>query len=387
MRSLAIIVPAAIVLTATHALAEDKKPPNEERVRVANQHPFDVAACAQEPVVISGIPTATTFGIALVLAQPRALECLTPDGARKDQPVTVVRVTATVNDQGASFEASGDNLEPSGAGCLSEVLKRVIKIDPLPMGTAPVRLEGEIVHDGNVHAALQIGVNAPSDWVASARASMMTACGCYGAFTHTRPPVLTADVKLAGGKSEVVFRPGATPEADALGKCLQPGLAALPVPMSDREFRFPLKVVHLHSLDLAPATDLGPELAFQQAELGRLHLFALAELALASRTRAGGAFDGAVAEYQKAPKASLYPALVKRCEALVEADKGWLAAARTLFAKESEMAATTKTLADADPSWKGAAEAIADSRAATEKEVQSATQTLAHDEETCGKLK
>lgn len=388
MRSLSLFVPAAaLLLSSTMALAEDKKPPNEERIRVANQHPFDVAACAQEPVVIQGAPNQTTFAIALVLAQPRALECLTPDGARGDAAVTAVRVAATVNDQGASFEASGDNLTPSGAGCLTEVLKRVIKIDPLPVGAAPVRLEGELVHDGNVHAALQIGVNAPSDWVAAARGSLMGACSCYGAFTGKRPPVLTVDVKLAGGKSEVAFRPGGTPEADALGQCLQPILAALPVPKSDREFRFPFKVVHLHTLDLVPADDLGPELAFQQAELGRLHLFALAELALANRTRAGGAFDGAVAEYQKAPKASLYPALVSKCDALVGADKSWLEAAKALFAKETVMAATTRALAEKDASWKGAADAIAEARAATDKEVQSATQTLAHDEETCGKLR
>ena len=390
MRSVSTIVPAALLLfSVAPAVAGEQKPPppTEERIRVANQHPFDVAACTQEVIELHGTPDRNTLGAALVLAQPRALECLTHDGARGEAPITEVLVTATVSDQGTTWAASGDNLTPSGAGCVSEVLKRVVKIDPLFAGAKPIELQGLMVHDGNVNAALEVGINAPSDWVASVRASMMNACSCYGAYASKRPPLLTADVKLAAGKSEVVFRKADTPEADALAQCLLPNFLIAPVPKSDREFRFAFKVVHLHTGDLSPAADLGPELAFQQAELGRLNLFARAELALVKRTQAGGAFDGAVAEYHKAPKASLFPALVTKCDALVAADDGWLAAANSLLAQEERMAASTKALAATDPSWQGAADAIAESFAATRKEVAAATQTLAQDKENCGKLK
>lgn len=388
MRALSAVVSVALsVLTAT-ALAEEAKPPAEERIRVANQHPFDVAACDEGKITLGGAPDRNRFAIALVLVQPRVLECLTPDEARGPGELTEVRVVARIDDKGASFSASGGNLEPAGAACIAEVLGKAIAIEPLAAGIAPVELAGELVHDKNVHAALELGINAASDWVAAARKAVGGACSCFGAFAAKRPPVLTADVKLVGGKSEVVFRPKtATAESDALAQCLTPILSAVPIPPSDREFRFPLNVIHLHSRDLAQATDLGPELAFQQGDLGRLRLFALAELALVDRTRAGQAFDQAVAAYNKAPKVAAFGGLVDKCDALVAADKTWLGAAEALLAHETRMAGETAALAAKDASWKGAAEAIASAHAATKKEVATATETLAGDEGNCKKLK
>lgn len=388
MRPLAALIPMAL-LFGDPAFASDpkSKPPTEDRVRIANQLPFDVAACGTAPVAITGVPTKNMLAMALVLAQPAALECLTPATSRGKAQTTEVQIGVALSDRGAVISVKGDNLTATGASCITEVLQRSITFEPLATGAAPIELAGEIVHDATTNAAIESGINVPSDWVGAARGALPKWCSCYAPYANQRPPLLTADVRLAAGKSEVTFRKGPTPEADALAQCLLPNIVALPVPKSDLEFRFPLRLTHLHTLDRAPATELGPELAFQQSEVARLRLFAATELALTLRTRTAATYDASVAAYQKAPKASQFPVLVRQCNALVEADGAWLTAAQTLLAHEGQMAATTRALSEKDPSWKPAADAMAESRAATEQEVATATQTLEGDKHACPKVK
>lgn len=376
----ALITTLALTSTATGALADDG------RIRVVNQVPFDVASCERDALTLERL-TNNELAIALALVQPRVLECLTPATARGPAERTDVAITLTVTDAGATFDAKGDNLTPEGASCITAGLSSALTVSATPKGNEPRTLTAQLSHELGTNPGVRLGVNAPSDWVAAVRTSLMSHCDCYSAFAGKRPPLLTAQVQFTGGKITMAFDKSATPEGDVLAACLAPHLLALPAPTSKTEFRFPLRLVHTHSADTRPAPELGPELEFAQAELARLRLLARSQRALSDRSASAKTYDGLVTEYKRSKKASLVPTLTERCGALVTADEGWLEAAQRLLTHERALTERVTTLAASDAAWAPVAEAMASSIEASTRDVAQATASLSADKNACPKTR
>ncbi len=160
----------------------------------------------------------------------------------------------------------------------------------------------------------------------------------------------------------------------------------LPVRPSKNQFRFVLRLVHMHSADAARASDLVPETAFAQVDLVRNQRFAASQRQLIERTLSAREFDGLLTNYQKTRKATLVPSLDAKCKALVEADGRWLDAARMLLEQETRMEKVAMELAAKAPSWQAAADALVAARQVTAEEVGKAESTRESDRKACPKL-
>lgn len=361
--------------------------PTSERVRIGNQAPFDVAVCqAPTPGATPLLADKAVIEATLIGLQPWLLECLTPADTRGPALATEVSIALTLDDKGAAWKATGDNLLAPGAACLEKVLAERVPLAPLPAGHAPIAVTHPLSHDANVNPALVANQNIPTDWVGEVRRQLPSWCECYAPFAGKRPPELTADVELANGVAKVIFQPASTPEGIVLSSCLQPHLVAIAPAASPAVTKFPLRLRHFHSLDATEAKDFGPELAFQQAELVRFQRFAGAQKALAERARRAADWDALVAVYQKTKKSSMLKELVSTCDALVAADGQWLGAARSLLEQEQRMEASTNALAAEQDSWKNAAQAISQARAKSDADVKTAAETQDADKKACPKV-
>jgi len=377
---LATFAACALSGLASPALAEDG------RVRITNMVPFDVAVCHPNATATGFAPHPQLIKNAVTALQPHLLECLTPASTRGPAEQTEVALSLALDASGALWKAAGPNLLPPGAACIEATLGKRLPLVPLPVGEAPIALTTTVTHDATVHPTLVAGVNEPSDWVAAARGALPQWCECYAPFASTRPPVVSADVQLATGPAKVTLSASLSPEAMSLGQCLLPHLQSVPVQPSKNQFRFALRLVHLHSADGARAPDLVPETAFAQDDLVRNQRFAASQRQLIERTLSAREYDGLVTIYQKTKKADLVPTLDAKCKALVEADGRWLDAARTLLEQETRMEKTVTDLAAKDPSWQAAADAMVAARQVTAEEVGRAESTRESDRKACPKL-
>jgi hypothetical protein len=304
----------------------------QDTVRVSNQHPFDMAVC--QPAQALQLPQPVNPDIlvgALSLARPQVMECLVAPTSRGAAKSTRVVVKSSVTAEGGKHTVSGENLTPEGLACVQKAVEALVPLTASPKGAASVLAEAEFTHEQGRSLAVTLGSDVGSDYSGAVRLGQPQWCDCYAGYTTQVPPTLMARVHLAKGQAtpaEVTFEPAATPEGTALATCLQQKMMALPVQAPPDVMRFSRRFIHFNSKATEPSTDPLPEQRFLQMELVRQQRSAAAMMAFGGRDSAAEAYDTAVVQYQKSKDRKQLPALAAKCNAVVEADAKWAAAAK-----------------------------------------------------------
>jgi hypothetical protein len=294
----------------------------EERQRITNQAPFDVAVCSQDKAALSQPLNQGLLVGALLDLRPQVMECLVDPKHRGTADSTRLVVKTTVNPQGGTHAVSGENLTPEGIACVQKLVDERVPLTALPAGAAPVESESTFVHEVNSSPNVRFGLNPGSDYSGNVRLAQAQWCECYAGYATKAPPMLRANVdlkKASATAADITFDAAGTPEGDQLATCLKGKMAAVPAKLDTDELKFPYRFVHFNSNATEPAADLTPELRLLQLDLVRNQRSADAALAVGNRTNAAEAYDAIVAKYQKTKDWKLIDELKSKCRALTDA--------------------------------------------------------------------
>src|SRR5690242_4211711 len=165
----------------------------EERMRITNQSPFDVAVCQSKTPTLPQPPNQGILVGAILATRPEVMECLVDPKSRGEADTTRVVVKTTVNEQGGTHALSGENLTPEGTACIQKVLDARVPLSALPKGAQPVASESTFVHEAGNSPKVKFGINPGSDFSGAVRLAQPTWCDCYAPFTHKAPPILKAN--------------------------------------------------------------------------------------------------------------------------------------------------------------------------------------------------
>jgi hypothetical protein len=360
----------------------------EERMRITNQPPFDVAVCQSKT---PNLPQPANQGIlvgAVLATRPEVLECLVDPKARGTAESTRVVVKTTVNDQGGTHAISGENLTPEGTACVQKVMDARVPLTALPKGSQPVESETTFVHEAANSPSVKFGINPGSDFSGAVRLGQTTWCDCYAPFTNKTPPILKANVDLKKGAptaAAITFDPVGAPEGDALAACLQAKMMAVPAKLEVDELKFPYRFIHFNSNATEPAAELTPELRFFQLELVRGQRSADAALAFGARANAAEAYDAIVSKYQKTKDWKLVDELKGKCKALVDSAQNWVNAIDAQLQVDKATMALAQELKAKDPAWGEVETKTQEVINGTQQDLDNAQKRLAADQGACPK--
>jgi hypothetical protein len=388
-------VVASIALTASCAPIQKKEgvvAPDQDTVRVANQHPFDMAVCqTAQPVQLPQPVNPDALLGALSVARPQVMECLVPPTSRGEAKSTRVLVKAQVSEQGGQYTVSGENLSAEGQACVQKAVEGRVPLTASPKGAAPVSVVAEFAHEQGRSLGVILGGDSGSDYSGAARLGQPQWCDCYAGFTTGVPPTLMAHVLLAQGQAtpaEVTFDAVTTPEGTALATCLQQKLMALPVKPPPEAMRFSRRFIHFNSRATEPSTDPWPEQRFLQNELVRQQRAADSVLAFGARDSASEAYDAAVVKYQKSKDPKLRAELVARCNQVVEADAKWAGAVEAQLKADQQSLMLAQELKGKDAAaWTAAEASVQQSVTSSQEELSRAQKRVETDREACSKMK
>jgi hypothetical protein len=394
MRRIAI---ASVLLAAGCAgqqQAQKKQGPTttEERMRITNQPPFDVAVCQPKALTLPQPPNEGILVGALLTTRSEVLECLVNPKSRGEAESTRVVVKTTVNEQGGTHAITGENLTPEGTACIQNVVNARVPLTALPAGSKEVTSESTFVHEVNNSASVKFGINPGSDFSGAVRLGLPTWCECYAPFTNKAPPQLKATVDLkkeSATAAEIVFEPTNTPEGDQLAACLQAKMMALPVKLEVTELKFPYRFVHFHSQATEASPDMSPELRFYQLDLLRNQRAANTAIAFGSRANAAEIYEAVITKFQKTPRNKQYdllPELTSKCNTLVEASKQSVDALTAQLQAEQQSLANVQELKAKDAAWGELEGKLQESVTATEQDVKNAQERLKADQGACPKV-
>ncbi|WNG46236.1 hypothetical protein F0U60_20510 [Archangium minus] len=391
MRRLAI---ASVLLAAggcaTQDQAQKQQGPTtkEERMRITNQPPFDLAVCQSKPLTL---PQPVNQGVlvgAMLSIRPEVMECLVDPKSRGGADTTRVLVKTTVNDQGGTHAVSGENLTPEGTTCVQNVVNARVPITALPKGAQPVESESSFIHEAANSPSVKFGINPGSDFSGNVRLAQSSWCECYAGFGEKTAPILKANVDLAKGSAtatSITFDPVGTPEGDQLAACLQAKMMAVPAQLEVDQLKFPYRFVHFNSRAAQPAADLPPELRFFQLELVRNQRSAEAAIAFGSRANAAEAYDAIVTKYQKTKDWKLVDELKAKCKALVDSAQSWVNAIDSQLKVDQATLALAQELKAKDPAWTEVETKTQVVIGNTEQDLNNAQKRLAADQGACPK--
>lgn len=326
----------------------------EERMRITNQPPFDVAVCQPKKLTL---PQPANQGIlvgAVLSTRAELMECLVDPKSRGSADTTRVVVKTTVNDQGGTHTISGENLTPEGQACIQKVVNERVPLTALPKGSQPVESESTFVHETGNSASVKFGLNPGSDYSGTVRLAQPTWCDCYAGFTGKIPPILKATVDVKKGSataSDIAFDSVGTPEGDQLAACLKGKMMALPVKVETDELKFPYRFIHFNSQATEPSAELTPELRFLQLELVRSQRSADSALAFGARSNAAEAYDAIVSKYQKTKDWKLVDELKSKCKALTDAAQAWVNSIDAQLQTDQATKALAAELKAKDSAW------------------------------------
>lgn len=394
MRRIAIASVFLVTGCAGMQEAQKKQGPTttEERMRITNQPPFDVAVCQPKALTL---PQPTNEGIlvgALLSTRPEVMECLVDPKARGEAETTRVVVKTTVNEQGGTHAITGENLTPEGTACIQKVVDTRVPLTALGAGAQPVTSESTFVHEVGGSASVKFGLNPGSDFSGTVRLAQDSWCECYAPFTTKAPPQLKATVDLKKGTpnpAEITFDPTNTPEGDQLAACLQAKMMALPAAIEVTELKFPYRFTHFHSQATEASADMSPELRFYQLDLLRNQRAANTAMAFGARANAAEIYEAVINKFQKTPQRKQYdllPELTTKCNALVEASKQSVDALSAQLQAEQQSLANVQELKAKDAAWGELEGKLQESVTATEGDVKSAQERLKADQGACPKV-
>jgi hypothetical protein len=395
MRRIAI---ASVFLVTGCAGTQDaqKKPQGptttEERMRITNQPPFDVAVCQPKALTLPQPPNEGIFVGALLSTRPEVMECLVDPKSRGDAETTRVVVKTTVNEQGGTHAITGENLTPEGTACIQKVVDTHVPLTALAAGAQPVTSESTFVHEVGGSASVKFGINPGSDFSGTVRLAQNSWCECYAPFATKTPPQLKATVSLKKGTpnpTAITFDATNTPEGDQLAACLQAKMMALPATIEVTELKFPYRFTHFHSKATEASADMTPELRFYQLDLLRNQRAANTAMAFGARANAAEIYEAVINKFQKTPQRKQYdllPELTSKCNTLVEASKQSVDALSAQLQAEQQQLANVQELKAKDEAWGELEGKLQESVTATEGDVKSAQDRLKADQGACPKV-
>ncbi|RYZ34809.1 MAG: hypothetical protein EOO71_37805 [Myxococcaceae bacterium] len=395
LRHLAV---ASVILTAACAGQQkagdaaapegQKQMTKEERLRITNQPPFDLASCFPKTQTL---PSPANEGVlvgALLSVRPDVLECLVDPAHRGPAAATKVTVKTTVNAQGGTHAITGENLTPAGQQCIQQVLDTHVKPAPLAADAKPVEATYAYDHANANNPSVTMGINEGSDFSGTVRLAEKSWCECFANFKATTPPVLSADIHIMPGQpnpTEVVFKPSGSTEGDQLSSCMQAKVAGMPT-KSANELKFPFRFVFFNSqAPVETAASLPPELRFFQLELARTQSAATSAISFGARTNAAETYDAVVQKYSKTKDYRLFDELSSKCAALVESANAWVTALKTQETVDQTTLALVQELKAKEESWAPVETASQEALANTQKDLTAAQQRLAADQGACPK--
>ncbi|CAM3789714.1 hypothetical protein G4177_11415 [Corallococcus sp. ZKHCc1 1396] len=394
MRRLAV---ASVILTAAcagtqktgDAPADGQKPlSKEERLRITNQPPFDLASCFPRD---QELPSPANEGVlvgALLSVRPNVLECLVDPANRGPAASTKVTVKTTVNAQGGTHAITGENLSPAGQQCIQQVLDTRVKPAPLAADAKPVEATYDFDHSNANNPSVTMGINDGSDFSGTVRLAEKSWCECFNGFKASTPPVLAADIHIMKGQgnpAEVVFKPSGSTEGDQLASCLQAKVAATPA-KSSTELKFPYRFVFFNSqAPVEASASLPPELRFFQLELARTQSAAASAISFGARTNAADTYDAVVQKYSKTKDYRLFDELSAKCNALVESATAWVSALKAQETVDQTTLALVQELKAKEEGWAPVETASQEALSNTQKDLSAAQQRLAADQGACPK--
>lgn len=332
-----------------------KKPmTTEERMRIGNQSPFDVAVCHPKPVTLPQPVNQASLVGALLTVRPQVMECLVDPKSRAGADSTRVDVKSTVNDKGGTHAISGTNLSPEGTACIQKAVDTNVPLAALPSGATAVEAETTFVHEAANSPSVKFGLNPGSDYSGAVRLAQPGWCECYAGFATKAPPALKSSVDLKKGSAtaaDLSFDPVGTPEGDQLAACLKGKMTAVPASLKTDELKFPYRFVHFNSRAPEAPADMEPELRFFQLELVRGQRAAETAMALGGRTHAAEIYDAAVTEYQKTKKYELVAGLKTKCADLVTSSEAIVNAIDTQLKVDQASQALATELKAKNEAW------------------------------------
>jgi hypothetical protein len=391
-RRLAVVSFLITAACAGQQKTEDAQPTLvQERVRIVNQPPFDVALCQQRTLSLPQPANRELLLGTLASAQPQVMECLVDPKSRAGAETTKVAVKASVTEQAATYGVTGENLTPEGQKCVQGVVSALAPLQPQPKGGKPVETQTEFIHETANSPAVKFGVNEGSDFSGTIRLAQPGWCDCYAAYTSKAPPLLMATIKLtkaAATPAEVKFEPSGSTEGDQLSACLKQKILALPTKVSVDELSFPYRFIHLHSMASEPAANLPAELRFYQLELLRGQRAADSAIAFGTRAHAADGYDALAAEYSKDPKKNfgLIPKLREQCATLVKTADAWVTALEAQQSVDQQTVTLVQELKAKDAAWAEVETGSQGVLANTQKDLAAAQQRRTEDQNLCAKL-
>jgi hypothetical protein len=392
LRRLAI---ASVLVTAACAgprKTENAQPTTvQERMRIINQPPFDVALCHQRTLSLPQPTNQALLQGALAAAQPQVMECLVDPKSRAGADTTKVTVKANVTDQAATYSVTGENLTPEGQKCVQDAANAMAPLQPLAKGAKPVQAQTQFIHETSNSPAVKFGVNEGSDFSGTVRLAQPSWCDCYAAYASKAPPLLMATIKLTKASAtpaDVTFEPSGSTEGDQLAACLKQKILALPAKLSVDELAFPYRFTHFNALASEPAPNLPAELRFYQLDLVRGQRTAATAIAIGTRGHVAEGYEALATEYTKDPKknSALIPKLREQCALLVKAAEAWVAALEAQQSVDQQTVALAQELKAKDPAWAEVETGSQGALSATQQDLATAQQRRTEDQALCAKL-
>ena len=371
----------------------------EERMRIGNQAPFDVAVCQSKPITLPQPPNQASLVGAILSLRPQVMECLVDPKHRGSADSTRVTVKTSLTDKAATHTVSGDNLTPEGVACIQKVVDTQVPLSPLPAGAAALESSNEFVHEAANSPSVKFGLNPGSDYSGNVRLAQTGWCECYAGFATKAPPIIKANVDLKRKKekkdkdspetvtntSDVTLDDVGTPEGNQLAACLKGKMAAVPSSIPVDELKFPYRFVHFNSRAGEAPADMPPELRFFQLELVRGQRSAETALALGARTNAAEAYDAVVQKYQKTKDYGLVSDMKAKCatlgtasQAIVDAVDGQLKADQSSKDLATELKAK-------DAAWADVETKLTEVVNGTQQDLDNAKKRLENDKAICPK--
>jgi hypothetical protein len=360
-----------------------------QQQKVTNISYFDLENCFPGRVQVPTPANKESLVGYLVGARPEIGECLVDPGNRGPDRFTRAMISVSVTDRGAEFQASGQNLTPSGAECIRKTLQQRGGIEPLPQGAPPASGSIDYQHNAGVHPTVVMGINESSDAIGTVRLAMKGWCDCFGPWKDAPPRTLMGKISLAAGAkapTEVGFDPAADEASGKVQGCLAEKLKALEIPHTSAKLVVPLPIILLHSGIDEGVSEERPDVAFLQLDALRSQRAAEVALAIGGRVGAVGVYDGLVSKFKANPKSVTVKELRDRCLALLRADDAWISALERQMKSEERTFAFAEKQKAKDPSWGEAVAAARGQVQATQKELEMAKQTRQQDEGACPKV-
>jgi hypothetical protein len=363
--------------------------PISQQQRMSNVTYFDLGNCF--PAEAQVPQPANKEGLVgfLVGARPEIGECLVDPKNRGAERVTRATISVNVTDQGAEFQATGENLTPSGAECIKNALKQRGGIAPLPQGVPPASASIDYQHNAAVNPAVVMGVNESSDAIGTIRLAMKSWCDCFEPWKSAPPKGLNGTATLVAATrtpSEVSFEPAPDEASGKVQACLSQKLKVLEIPHRSQRLMVPIPIILLHSGVEGPISEDRPDVAFLQLDALRSQRAAQVALAIGGRAGAVGVYDGLVAKYKANPRSVTVKELRDRCQALLRADEAWMSALEKQMKSEERTLAFAQKQQEKDASWGEAVAAARGQVQATQRELETAKQTRQQDEAACPKV-